>query len=51
VIVGAADEAASWRSLTSHLHGEGRQNAKGRFILLEALHAIDWILGQVIRYY
>jgi hypothetical protein len=28
VIVGAAPEAASWRNLASHLHGEGRQNAK-----------------------
>ena len=28
VIVGAAHEAAWWRTLASHLHSEGRQNAK-----------------------
>ena len=27
MVVGAAHEAA-WRNLASHLHGEGRQNAK-----------------------
>jgi hypothetical protein len=30
VVSSAAHEAASWRRLADHLHGEGRHNVKGR---------------------
>ena len=50
MVVGAADEAVSWRNLASHLHGESGQNAKDASLYRTTyMLTYDWILGQVVR--